>query len=307
MNLKRSNRLVLLVGVFLAIVAFVGILLLLQQPAPQAATTAPPTQATVVIATADIPLSSRIRPDQVGTKVVDLAGASVGYFTDVSQVIGQTARQPVTAGAQITATTLSGTSTTTAIDVQTPEGLRAISVRVDQISGVGTVIKAGDWVDGLMSLTEEQFASVTANPENPDEVLITNPGPKGATVKLMLQGMQVLATLRPPQPAPVTNADGTVTQPAAPGTVLNDSQELVILAVTAQQAELIRYGQLMANPLATLSLVLRSTDDFVDPATGEPIPPVITETSGVVLQNLIDTYGVLPPTIVTPILPSPTP
>ena len=33
MNLKRSNRLVLLVGVFLAIVAFVAILLLLQTPA----------------------------------------------------------------------------------------------------------------------------------------------------------------------------------------------------------------------------------------------------------------------------------
>ena len=32
---------------------------------------------------------------------------------------------------------------------------------------------------------------------------------------------------------------------------------LVILAVTAQQAEVIRYGQTMANPLITLSLVLR--------------------------------------------------
>lgn len=304
--MKRSNRLVLLVGVFLAIVVFVAVLLLLQQPAPPSATTAPPTEATVVVATDDIPLSSRIRADQVGTKVVPVAGASAGYFTDVSQVIGQTARQPVTAGGQITATTLTGSSTTTAVSIQTPVGFRAIAVRVDQISGVGTVIKTGDWVDGLLTLDQEQFASVTTNPENVDELLVTNPGPRGATTKLMLQGMQVLGTMRPQPPAPVTNADGTVTQPPPPGTFFDNSEELVLLAVTAQQAEIIRYGQLVGSPLATLSLVLRSTEEFVDPATGEPLEAPVADTTGVVLQNLIDTYGVLPPTVVTPILPEPT-
>ena len=77
----------------------------------------------------------------------------------------------------------------------------------------------------------------------------------------------------------------------------------MILAVTAQQAEVIRYGQTMANPLITLSLVLRSPDDFIDPVTGEPVPPVIAETSGITLQELIDTFGVLPPTIATPVVP----
>ena len=81
----------------------------------------------------------------------------------------------------------------------------------------------------------------------------------------------------------------------------------MLVAGTAQQMEVIRYGQLMANPLLTLSLVLRSPDDFVDPDTGEPVPPTITETTGIVLQTLIDTYGVLPPTIVTPIVPTATP
>ena len=49
----------------------------------------------------------------------------------------------------------------------------------------------------------------------------------------------------------------------------------MILSVTAQQAEVIRYAQLQANPLLTLSLVLRSPDDFIDPATGQPVPPVV--------------------------------
>jgi hypothetical protein len=59
----------------------------------------------------------------------------------------------------------------------------------------------------------------------------------------------------------------------------------------------------MANPLLTLSLVLRSPDDFTNPETGEPVPPVLAETTGIVLKTLIDTYGVLPPTVVQPVLP----
>ncbi len=312
MNLKRSNRLVLLVGVFLAIVAFVGILLLLQSPAAPNGTTAVPTDGPVVVAKADIPLSTRIRADQVEIKTVPIAGISAGAFADVSQVIGQIARQPVAAGGQITATTLTGGATGTLIDVQTPPGLRAIAVRVDQTSGVGTVIKTGDYVDSLIALSEEQFASITladtpGDPANPDTVVVTNPGPKGATVKLILQGMQVLGTLLPPVAPPPANADGTPAAAPAPGTVLNEQQEIVILAVTAQQAEVIRYAQQMANPLLTLSLVLRSPDDFIDPVTGEPVPPVLAETTGIVLRTLIETYGVLPPTIETPVLPTPTP
>ncbi len=212
-------------------------------------------------------------------------------------MVGQVARQPVATGAQITATTLNGGLSGTVINVQTPAGQRAIAVRVDQISGVGTVIKTGDYVDAIMSLTEEQFASITQDPANPRQVVVTNPGPKGATVKLILQGMQVLGTLLPPVAPPAANAAEPSAAPAEPGTVLNEQQEIVILSVSAQQAEVIRYGQLMANPLLTLSLVLRSPDDFIDPATGQPVPPVVTQTTGITLKELIDKYGVLPPVI----------
>jgi Flp pilus assembly protein CpaB len=292
-----------LVGVFLAIVAFVGILFLLQQPATQTGGNAVPTTGDVVIAKTDIPLSTRIRADQVEKQTLPLAAISAGAFADPSQVIGQVARQPVTAGAQITATTLNGGLSGTVIDVETPAGMRAIAMRVDQTSGVGTVIKTGDYVDAVIALTEEQFASVTADPANADQVIVTNPGPKGATTKLILQGMQVLGTLLPPVAAPAT-AEGQPAASAAPGTVLNEQQEIVILSVTAQQAEVIRYGQTMTNPLLTWSLVLRSPDDFIDPETGEPVPPVLAETTGVTLQSLIETYGVLPPVIEQPVLPT---
>ena len=53
--------------------------------------------------------------------------------------------------------------------------------------------------------------------------------------------MQVLGTLLPPVAAP-SAASHPRAPSAAPGTALNpDQQELVILAVTAQQAEVFRY------------------------------------------------------------------
>ena len=63
--MKRSNRLVLLVGVFLAIVAFIGILLLSGGGGPKSSTPEVPTELPTVIATQDIPLGTAIRADQV--------------------------------------------------------------------------------------------------------------------------------------------------------------------------------------------------------------------------------------------------
>lgn len=307
--MKRSNRLVLLVGVALAVVAFVAVLLLTRNGGggggANAVPSAPP-DANVVIATSDIPLSSRIGADQITVKKLPVGSILPGAFSDPSQVIGKVVREPVRAGAQITNDTF-GAVNGTVVDVQVPAGLRAIAVRVDQTSGVGTVIKTGDYVDSIIALNEQTFASVV--PAAAGVVTVTNPGPKGTTTKLILQGMQVLGTLLPPVAAAPTTATGSPA-PSAPGTALNpEQQEIVILAVTPQQAEVIRYMQVVSDPLVTVALILRSPDDFLDPVTHQPITPVLDETTGIVLKTLIDTYGVLPPTIVQPALPSfaPTP
>ena len=78
----------------------------------------------------------------------------------------------------------------------------------------------------------------------------------------------------------------------------------MILAVTTQQAEVIKYAQLDGS----ISLVLRATKDFVDPVTGDPLPagdhrPGVT-TTGITLSKLVDDYGVLVPELVEVILPN---
>ena len=126
-------------------------------------------------------------------------------------------------------------------------------------------------------------------------------GVSGTSVKALLQGLQVIGTLLPPATAAAagggTTGDGST--PAQPGTALNGQQEIVILAVTPQQAEVIKYAQIDS----TISLVLRSPDDFTDPTTGEAITPIPVQTTGVILKTLVDTYGVLPPEVIETVTP----
>ena len=289
--MKRSNRLVLLIGVFLAVVAFVGVIVLSGGGGSGGPAATPPVEGPVVVAIADIPLSTKVREDQVQEQTKPLTEILPGAYTDVSQVIGKVVRQSVTTGAQLTGDTFGQTSGSI-LNIETPAGLRSIAVEVDQVTGVGTVIKTGDYVDMVVGFASDKFPVVTQNPV--DDSFQVVQGLNGTSVKLLLQGMQVLGTLLPVP----TNTDPNAS--AEPGTALNDQREIVILAVTPQQVEVIKFAQLDGS----ISLVLRSAEDFIDPVTGEIIPVVVpSTTTGIILKTLVDDYGVLPPELVETVTP----
>jgi Flp pilus assembly protein CpaB len=302
--LKRSNRLVLLVGVFLAIVAFVGILLIVGNP-NKPTTTEVPTTGPVVVATADIPLSARITADQVTIKTVPLSAISAGAFADVSQVIGQIVRQPVATGAQITVATLNGGQSGQITNIDCPKAMRCMAVQVDQVSGVGTVIKTGDYVDMVVGLTADKFPVITVSPV--DNTITVLAGLNNTSVKLLLQGLQVMGTLLPPVAETTTGAAPSAAPSGAPttggggnnSTALNGQQEIVVLAVSAQQTEVLKFAQMDGN----VTLALRSPGDFLDPVTKAPIVPVTDKTTGIILKTLVSTYGVLPPEVVQTVTP----
>ena len=292
--MKRSNRLVLLVGVFLAIVAFIGILLISQGGGGGGGgTSAPPTVLPTVIATADIPLGTRIQADQVTTEERAIDARDATAFQSTSQVIGQVVRQPVTAGQEITPATFGETGQI--LNISCPAARVCISVQVDQVTGVGTVIKTGDYVDMVVGFTGAQFPVITLNPD--DDTFTVVSGLNNTSVKALVQGMQVMGTLLPPPPA---QAEGEE-PPAEGSTTLTGQQQIVVLAATTQQAEVVKFAQMDGN----VSLVLRSPDDFIDPVTQEPIPVVTpVETTGIILKTLVDTYGVIPPELVETVLPA---
>ena len=294
--MKRSNRLVLLVGVFLAIVAFIAIIVLNSRPPTDQQNPETLEQPTVVAAV-DIPLGSKITADKVTTIKLPPASRSSGAYGDVTQVLGKKVREAVVANAQLTPDTFGETSQGQIVDIEVPKGKRAITVQVDQVTGVGTVIKTGDYVDMVVLLPPEQFPVITANAQDNSFTVVA--GLNGTSVKLLLQGMQVLGTLLPPPTAQAAPAEG---QPSAqPGTALNGQQEIVALEVDAQMAEVIKFAQVAGN----ISLILRSADDFIDPTTGLPLetPPLPDETTGIILKTLVDRYGVLPPELIETVLP----
>jgi Flp pilus assembly protein CpaB len=185
-----------------------------------------------------------------------------------------------------------------------------MSVQVDQVSGVGTLINTGDYVDMVVGFTGDKFPVVTLNPT--DQSITVVSGLNGTSVKLLLQGMQVLCRQLPPPTAAQTQAqtqskqNGTGTGGQStngnPQTSLVGQQEIVILSVTPAQAEVIKFAQLDGS----ISLVLRSAADFIDPTTGQPIKPPPAATKGVTLKKLIDDLGVPIPQLVEAILPAQT-
>jgi len=119
-----------------------------------------------------------------------------------------------------------------------------------------------------------------------------------SNVKLLIEGMQVLGTALPAAPAAAADPNA----PAAsgePATTLTGNQELVILAVSAQQAEIIKFAQMDGS----ITLALRSPKDFVD-ENGQPVVNLPAGTTGVILKTLVDGYGVIRPELVEAILPT---
>lgn len=291
--MKRSNRLVLLIGIFLAIVAFVGIVLIFQ--GNQSTGPAAPSQLPTVFAKANIPLGTQVTADMLEVQNLNVTQRDATAFQDPSLVVGKIIRRDVVSGTQLVAADFARSSAVSEITV--PRGLRAIAVQVDQLSGVGTVISSGDYVDMVVGLTGDKFPVITINPQTNQPAPVT--GINATSVKLLLQGMQVVGTLLPPPPqqAQATQQPATGQQPTA----LTGQQEIVILAVTAQQAEVIKFAQMDGS----ISLVLRSPKDFRDPKDPtKPFTPAPDVTSGIILKTLVDEYGVLTPQLVETILPT---
>ena len=298
--MKRSNRLILLIGVFLAALAFVFIIVLLSGSGNNNGSngpSAPPSKLPTVIATRAIPLGVTVQKDMVTVVEKDIAVRLPGAFGDASQVVGNVARQAIAEGAQVTAAAFSSASGATNLTV--PAGFSAIAVQVDQLSGVGTLIKNGDYVDIVATIG-------TSDPRFPllselDVTRVPDENYDHTSVKVLIQGLQVVGTLLPPPPAPAAVASGA--PPADTGTTsLNGQQEIVILAVTQQQAEVVKF--LMTD--GSITLTLRSPFDFVD-VDGNPIVPEAVVTTGIVLKTMITDWGVIPPEVIVTLQPTPQP
>jgi Flp pilus assembly protein CpaB len=289
--LKRSNRLILLIGVFFAIVAFIGIVFIVQGTrgpgGPSVATELP-----TVFAAKPIALGSEVTADMLQVTTTKVTERDPTAFAAPSLLLGKIAGKDIPQGKQLTADDFNRGGNQATVTV--PAGMRAIAVTVDQGSGVGTLIRTGDYVDLLVGITGDKFPVITLTDANTFQVVS---GINATSAKVLLQGMQVIGTLLPPPTA--AEARASATPGNQNGASLNNQSEIVILAVSAQQSEVIKFAQIDGS----ISLVLRSPKDFRDEA-GNPIAPAPAGTTGITLRVLVDEYRVLIPQLVETAVPA---
>jgi Flp pilus assembly protein CpaB len=286
---RRTSRLVLLLGVFLAALVFV-VIILNGRPGGGGVATASPTavtQAPTLVAKADIPLGSIVTIDmfEVRTLAVNLREAAV--YGDPSQAVGKTTRNAILAGQQVHSTDFQNR----AVPITVPQGRRAVTIAVNQLTGVGNLLDVGDTVDLVISLRGDAFPIVQVLADG-SVTVVAGINPLSVKLPLLLQDVQIIGTINPPPPPAPATAQGQPVPSVAPQVNLEE-QKLLVLAVTPVQAEVL--------------LFVRTTGVF-DAILRSPLDAGLTvETTGVILKTLVETYGILPPEIVQVPIPTPLP
>ncbi|MEO5705312.1 MAG: Flp pilus assembly protein CpaB, partial [Candidatus Limnocylindrales bacterium] len=155
--MRRTSRLVLLLGVFLAALVFV-VILLGSGPGPAVTTgpSAPPAQLPTVVAVADIPLGTIVTQDMLASRTLAVNLREANVYGDPSQAVGKTTRTALVAGAQVHSSDFQNRS----VPLTVPTGRRAMTISVNELTGVGNLLDVGDTVDLIISLRGDAFPIV---------------------------------------------------------------------------------------------------------------------------------------------------
>ena len=286
--MRRTSRLVLLLGIFLAALTFVVVLFISRPGGGPGGVTPSATAATqlpTVVAALDIPLGTIVTTEMVTSRTLATNAREAGVLADVSQAIGKTTRKAIVAGQQVH----TGDFQNRAVPLTVPVGERAFAIQVNQLTGVGNLVDVGDNLDLIISLRGDAFPVVQVLDDG-SVTVVSGINPLSIKLPLLLQDVQVIGVINPPPPPAPTTAQGQ--PPASQAPQLGELQnKLLILSVTPAQAEVL----LFARTAGTLDVILRSPTD-----AGQTV-----ETTGVILKTLVDLYGILPPEIVQVPIPTP--
>lgn len=181
----------------------------------------------MVVATTDLPLGTVLRAEDV--RVIDWHSPvlPVGYYGSSAEVIGRGLITPVSANEPLISAKLADMESGGGLPIVIPEGMRALSVRVDEVIGVAGFVLPGTRVDVLLTIAGSSDIPVT---------------------RIILQNIQTLASGQ----TITRDADGT------PQTV-----SVVTLLVSPEQAERLT----LASNEGRIQLALRNTLDMADVST----------------------------------------
>ena len=293
--MKRSNRLVILVGVLLAVLAFVAIVILLNQRGSTEVAPEEITQ-TVLVATEDIEIGEEVTPAKVEEREIDPEAIQGTPLASSTLVAGQPALFAIPEGSQVSGEAIGlGNDLAVNLPALLNPGEKAIAFQVDRVTGLDFLVKGGDTVDIVLSrqisvLQETADSAANTDPAAPERFETVTGLSDQRTVKAVLQDKRVLyvSATRAQTPERIdTNGDGVIDdQDAQPEAAVIDAV-IIVIAGTAQDAELIKFAQNDVSERGSLTAIVRHADD-----------DVVETTTGVTIDVLVSDYGLRLPEIV---------
>lgn len=108
----------------------------------------------VVVAKVDIGAKTRITPEMVQVIKVPVPYLQPGVVADSKEVIGTLSKEQIVAGEQITARRLISEGKSAGFTGIIPPDKRAVTVGVNEVTGVAGFVKAGDYVDIVVTFDQ---------------------------------------------------------------------------------------------------------------------------------------------------------
>lgn len=162
----NRNRLVMIGFVALVLGAFVSLLVYRNLQSRAAVDTRPGVD--IVVATKDLPVGSKIEDQDVKAVRFPTGDLPPHYYGKKSDVIGRGVVLPISQGEFVLPTKLAGVNAGYGMPSLIPPGMRAVSVRVNEVVSVAGFVQPGTRVDVLLTgnpvgASEQQTTTVLEN------------------------------------------------------------------------------------------------------------------------------------------------
>ena len=116
----------------------------------------------IVVAKHSIGPGQEIKPDDLGLASISSTDVPEQSFLGLDKVVGRTPTVPMAKGQPVTETVLAPTGAGTGVTALIPDGMRAITIEVNEFSGLAGMVSPGNRVDVVTTIQSDQtHASVS--------------------------------------------------------------------------------------------------------------------------------------------------
>ncbi|NLI13853.1 Flp pilus assembly protein CpaB [Pelotomaculum propionicicum] len=226
-----KNKLLLILAIIIGLAAAAGIYLFLDNTRKTYQVNSD--FVSVVVARQRIPAKTQITAQMVEMKDIPAISLNDLAVVDTKEVLGKTTKSEILPGEQVLRERLATErSSSEGLSFQIPQGKRAVSVAVDEVSGVAGLVKVGDRVDvlgtfDLQGATGQEKVSYTS---------------------ILIQNVDVLSIDQSASPDALTSQDSKKA---------SNSAHTITLSVTPEQAEPL----VLCSEKGTIRLALRPAAD----------------------------------------------